>query len=121
MLVEIVGNAQDAMLSIMTRKNCTIPILLLIDIDHHFCFLEKICQSIQYDHLINIIPIGKKLKLKSLKKNMSNRMGKACSKNDSYPLMIQCIQTGASDFILKPFREPVMKTLFLVSVDFRKG
>ncbi|KAG2213518.1 hypothetical protein INT47_009192 [Mucor saturninus] len=80
--VEIVANAQDAMLSIMTRRNCTMPILLLIDIDHHFCFLEKICQSIQYDHLMNIIPI-------------------------------ECIQTGASDFILKPFREPVMKTMFL--------
>lgn len=28
--------------------------------------------------------------------------------------MLECIQMGAFDFILKPFREPVIKTLFLV-------
>lgn len=56
------------MLSIMARKDNSVPILLLIDIDHHFCLLEKICQSIQYDHLINIIPIGKKRNNKGVEK-----------------------------------------------------
>lgn len=117
-VVDVVTNQEEAMLSIMSRKDHTVPILLLIDVDFHFCLLEKVCQSIQYSHLINIIPIGKNKMKKKMKKLIFFLL--ACSKNDSYSLMIQCIQTGASDFVLKPFREPVMKTMFLVSV-FGKG
>lgn len=46
---------------IISREDSNVPVLLLVDIDQHFPLLEKICQSIRYDHhLINTIPVGKK-------------------------------------------------------------
>ncbi|KAI8095635.1 hypothetical protein BDF21DRAFT_406378 [Thamnidium elegans] len=92
--VDVVTNQKDVMKCIMSREDSNVSILLLINIDQFFPILEKICQSIQYHHLINIIPV-------------------ACSKNDSSSLMVRCIETGASDFILKPFQESVIKTMFL--------
>jgi DNA-binding NarL/FixJ family response regulator len=38
-----------------------------------------------------------------------------CSTNDSAKLMLQCINEGAADYILKPLRKDVLKTMFLVS------
>jgi DNA-binding NarL/FixJ family response regulator len=39
-----------------------------------------------------------------------------CSTDDSSSLMLDCIHAGAADFILKPFRLDVIKTLFLVDI-----
>jgi hypothetical protein len=41
------------------------------------------------------------------------------STNDSAKLMLQCINEGAADYILKPLRKDVLKTMFLVSLDPR--
>jgi hypothetical protein len=38
-----------------------------------------------------------------------------CSTSDSAKLMLQCINEGAADYILKPLRKDVLKTMFLVS------
>jgi hypothetical protein len=46
----------------MARQDKSVPILLMIDIDQHLNLLEKICQSIQFDPTINIIPVGKEKK-----------------------------------------------------------
>lgn len=43
----------------MTRKDKSVPVLFIVDIDHHFKLLERMCQSIQYDPTINLIPVGK--------------------------------------------------------------
>lgn len=67
-IVDVVTNQKDVMKCIMSRENDNVSILLLIDIDQFFPVLEKICQSIQYRHLINIIPVGKKKKKKRAKK-----------------------------------------------------
>lgn len=37
-----------------------------------------------------------------------------CSDNESAKFMLQCIQEGAADYVLKPLREDVLKTMFLV-------
>jgi CheY-like chemotaxis protein len=113
-IVHIVTSIKDAMLSIHSKDQK--PTIVLIDIDHYFSFFEKLCQSIQYyNH--HIIPIGNPFvtfmvihRLNFLRTGLFI----ACSKSDSTSLMIQAIQIGASDFILKPFREPVLKTMFLV-------
>ncbi|CAO3646189.1 unnamed protein product [Mucor hiemalis] len=82
------------MMLIITRQDKSVPVLFIVDIDQHFKLLERICQFIQYDPAINIIPV-------------------AYSHNDSTTFMLQCIQMGAVDYMLKPIREPVLKTMFL--------
>ncbi|KAK4511307.1 uncharacterized protein ATC70_012522 [Mucor velutinosus] len=78
----------------MAKKQHSLPCIFIIDIDRHWDLFGKICQSIQYYSLLHIVPI-------------------ACSEKDDTSLMLKCIQMGAFDFVLKPFREPVIKTLFL--------
>lgn len=92
--VQLIPSLQEAMLFIMARKEQSLPCLFIIDIDLHWDLFGKICQSLQHYSLIHIVPI-------------------ACSEKDDASLMLKCIQMGAFDFVLKPFREPVMKTLFL--------
>lgn len=92
--VDIVTTQKEAMMLIMTRKDKSVPVLFIVDIDHHFKLLERMCQSIQYDPTINLIPV-------------------ACSHNDSTSFMLECIQMGAVDYMLKPIREPLLKTMFL--------
>ncbi|KAG2181375.1 hypothetical protein INT43_008958 [Umbelopsis isabellina] len=36
-----------------------------------------------------------------------------CSDNESTKFMLQCIQEGAADYVLKPLRKDVLKTMFL--------
>lgn len=110
MIVHIVTNIKDAMLSIHSKGQK--PAIVLIDIDRYFSFLQKLCQSLQYNSN-HIIPIGNSFCKFCC--NIQTDLVIACSKNDSATLMIEAIHIGASDFILKPFREPVIKTIFLVS------
>lgn len=37
-----------------------------------------------------------------------------CSTRDDPNFMLECIQAGASDYLLRPLRPDVIKTLFLV-------
>lgn len=64
--VDIVTTQKDAMMLVMARQDKSIPILLMIDIDQHLNLLEKICQSIQFDRSINIVPVGKKKELQDI-------------------------------------------------------
>ncbi|KAI8887220.1 HD-domain/PDEase-like protein [Backusella circina FSU 941] len=62
--------------------------------------------------------------LQRIIRDLSNIPVVVCSKEDSSSLMLDCIHAGAADFILKPFRLDVIKTLFLKlhqsNTDYRK-
>ncbi|CAO3649977.1 unnamed protein product [Mucor fragilis] len=92
--VQLIPSLEEAMLLIMARKEHSLPCIFIVDIDQNKDLFGKVCQSIQYYSLIHVVPI-------------------ACSEDDDTSLMLKCIHMGAFDFVLKPFREPVMKTLFL--------
>ncbi|CAO0789974.1 unnamed protein product [Mucor circinelloides] len=98
--VQLLLDSKEAMLFMMARKDRNLPCIFIIDIDQHWDLFGKICQSIQYESLMHTVPI-------------------ACSARDDASLMLKCIQMGAFDYVLKPFREPVLKTLFLNL--FREG
>lgn len=51
-------NSNEAMLFIMSRNDQSVPCIFLIDVDQHWNLFEKICQSIQYNPLLHVVPIG---------------------------------------------------------------
>ncbi|KAM3579714.1 3',5'-cyclic-nucleotide phosphodiesterase [Umbelopsis sp. WA50703] len=82
------------------------PTLLLIDLDlcphanqlvhPAISILQQVVKELKAGSLHDIAPV-------------------VCSNNDSCKFMLQCIQEGAADYVLKPLRKHVLKTMFLVS------
>jgi CheY-like chemotaxis protein len=41
-----------------------------------------------------------------------------CSRNEDPQFMLDCVQAGAADYLLRPLRPDVIKTLFLVIIQW---
>ncbi|KAJ2956893.1 hypothetical protein NQZ79_g7302 [Umbelopsis isabellina] len=80
------------------------PTLLLIDLDicphanqlvhPAISLLQQVVKELKAGSLHDIAPV-------------------VCSNNESAKFMLQCIQEGAADYVLKPLRKDVLKTMFL--------
>ncbi|KAL1915937.1 uncharacterized protein VTP21DRAFT_6325 [Calcarisporiella thermophila] len=78
-----------------------LPVIALIDVDISGVeLLVMIASKLVNGMLHDVVPV-------------------ACSKNDSPNFMLQCINMGAADYLLKPLSRETIKTLFLNMYKYR--
>ncbi|GAB5590831.1 hypothetical protein Unana1_05731 [Umbelopsis nana] len=103
-VIENHGHAALANIRQQRLQKNYMPTILLIDLDKcpyanqlvhpAISLLQHVVKDLKDGTLHDIAPV-------------------VCSTNDSAKLMLQCINEGAADYILKPLRKDVLKTMFL--------
>ncbi|KAF7726028.1 3',5'-cyclic-nucleotide phosphodiesterase [Apophysomyces ossiformis] len=96
---------------VSTLQSRNTPTLVLFDIDNHnhnhtthpnLELLRTVVEISREGRLRNIVPI-------------------VCSTSDSPEFMVKCLRYGAADYLLKPLREDVVKTMFLNAYRYQAG
>lgn len=127
LLVQVASDGNDALKMLRNHPHLNArTTLLIIDVDTHdrkindqqHCaqLLQKIKRQLKNRTLHDVIPIGKHLLGAINDRTYTPTMPFVivCSCRDAPDFMIECIDNGAADFIVKPIRQEVVKSLFLV-------
>ncbi|KAI9258036.1 hypothetical protein BDA99DRAFT_515078 [Phascolomyces articulosus] len=110
--VEIVSNSHDALTTLHNRQkrklsNETKPTLLLIDVD------ENKMDSNGEIHSKECLGMIKTIMKELHQGNLHDTIPIVCSCREDPEFMLECLCHGAADYIVKPLKTQVIKTLFL--------
>ncbi|KAG2181864.1 hypothetical protein INT44_008680 [Umbelopsis vinacea] len=88
-------NSLEQAFSSLRDNQSTHPTILLLDLDHQTSLdtLQQLVQLVQKEAL-DVVPV-------------------VCGSNESPQYMLQCLDVGAADYLIKPLCQDVIKTLFL--------